>query len=556
MQQGDEWHHWITDIEGRLLVQDSEGFYRIASDQQFSEWQSNKAKAVTRSAEIESHVKKFPNAGTPKGLLILVEFPDKQFADSINQIEYYRDFMMKERFNDLNSYGSVHDYFYENSMGTFDPQFDIYGPVMMSQSISYYGKNNSFGNDQRAYETVTEACQLLETEIDFAQYDNDDDGFIDLVSVIYVGEGENNGSSGTDLIWPHSSIVPTSKTVVVDGKTVSRYMCTNELYQGLKDGIGTFCHEFLHALGLPDTYNTQSGNYINGSFDIMETGLYLGSSLGSNRKEGRCPSALTAYERFELGWLMPDSLVGNKQDPVITSHKDTIQTGSHLYTIVTVYDTTYVISPDTLPCLTTTNKALLLPVKSNTKDVRDGEYYIFENRQQTGWDSYLPGHGLLAWHIDYDKTIWNNNIVNNSIDHPCVELIKADNKLPSAGTAASDPFPGTKNNTEFSAASSPALLGWDIKGSGSGKSQPINNAALTDIKEEYVEERSTTEMTIMFSFTDDGPKHYLGIEEIQEEYSQESAFPNFYQTKRVWQDGKLLIITPTGIYDQYGLQIK
>lgn len=515
------------------------------------------ATAQTRSVQKaagENHLSGFPTKGTVSGLVILVEFPNRTFSGDIDQKQYFEDFLMKPGFDDLGSYGSVHDYFIDNSMGQFDPQFDVFGPIVMPEPSTYYGKNDNAGNDKNPQEMIVTACQMIDDLVDFSKYDNDDDGYIDVVHVIFAGEGENNTQVADD-IWPHSWSI--DKRTQLDGKILGDYVCTCELYGEKKDGIGVFCHEFCHALGLPDTYNTsKTNNYINGAYDLMDEGPYLGSQSGNSHKEGRCPAALTAYERYELGWLKPDLLIGNKYINDLIPGKDTIQMDEHLSVIVEKFDTVPRFTPDTLPCLITENRALILPVRSDSDDPRDGEYYLFENRQQTGWDTFLPGHGLLVWHIDYDRTLWVNNKVNQSDTHLCIDLVEADERA-SAGSANYDPFPGPlKSKTKFTATTKPALLGWDMRATGSGKSQPLNNMALTNIHETIVSYISRTEPVVVFSATDDGPDHYflVGIEDVWQDGTKEDEKSS--RPQRIWRDGQLLIVTPAGTFDLQGHRIE
>jgi len=504
-----------------------------------------------------------PTKGKVNGVVILVEFADKSFTDRENANQYYQDFFNKSGFNDLNSNGSVRDYFLDNSMGVFDPQFDVFGPVTLNQNESYYGGNlgiDKTGNDRRPYEMIIDACQLLDEEIDFSKYDFDGDDYIDGVYVIYAGEGENADPTQTDLIWPHrySVVSASSQRIKLDGKTLSDYVCTCELYKGIKDGIGTFCHEFCNMFGLQDSYYTPESSAINGDYDIMDSGTYLGSSEGSTLKEGRCPCALNAYQRYELGWLNPEPLIPNKYNGDIRPRKDTVKIDDHLSQIITVYDTIPIFCMDTLPNMTTTNRALLFSVNTTTDDPRDGEYYIFENRQQTSWDSHLPNHGMLVWHIDYVPSLWKSGSINRDKSHPCVQLVKARPLSSWAGAT----FPGSPREVNtFSATTTPAFLGWDQRGTGSGKTQSLSNIALTAIKEGIVKSVSNTFNTITFECTDDGPDHlypggYTDIEQIEQDEwllygNEKSSHP-----RRIWRDGQLLIETPSGLYDLQGHRIE
>lgn len=557
------------------MVKDGDGYYRTATKAQLEEWQSaynageskklsflenriqvrqNKATRASANAKESvrpNHLSDFPTYGEIKSLVILVDFPDRQFQNGADDRNYYTDFMMKEGFDDLNSHGSVRDYFVENSMGLFNPLFDVYGPVRMSQETAHYGKNNALGNDIYPHEMVIEACTQLDGEVDFSQYDNDGDGYVDVIQIIFAGEGENSTNISND-IWPHSfSVVSAQREKIeFDGKIIDNYICTNELYYGLKDGIGTFCHEFSHVLGLQDVYNSTNHGVINGEYDVMDSGLYLGKSDSGPGKEGRFPCALSAYERYELGWITPDTLIANKYNGITYYRKDTVEVNQYLSQVITVPYIVPFFASDTLSCLTTTNKALVFPVKSESDDIRDGEYFILENRQKTGWDTHIPGHGLLIWHIDYVKSLWASNKVNSDMDHPCILLVKADNHL---ATASGDPFPGSREINKYTATTSPAFLGWDKKGSGKGMTASLNNAAITDIKEEWIDHWSTNEMVVTFSFTDDGPDHVTNIENIEEDAMTKeiSSHP-----RRIWRNGQLLIETPAGLYDLQGRRIK
>jgi hypothetical protein len=190
-------------------------------------------------------------------------------------------------------------------------------------------------------------------------------------------------------------------------------MCTSELrvkqprpFQSEICGIGTFAHEFSHSFGLPDLYNTRNQNaYCVGKWDIMDDGLY--------NNEGRTPPLFSSYERFFMGWLIPE---------VLTSSTNTTE----------------------LPNLEENNVAYII---SQTAPNMDGfipspnEFFLLENRQQIGFDTYLPHHGMLIWHINFDQTSWDEHNVNATIPGK-VYLVAADDKQ-SSSTTTGDPFPGT-----------------------------------------------------------------------------------------------------------------
>lgn len=451
---GDEWCHWTADMDGRLMVMEAEGIYRYANEAEQQELelrqqQASARRAASRAARrradergdddpsadgLPSHFN-FPSKGHVRGLVVLVEYPDQQFRHDLygDPLYQYSDMMMLPGYNYSNGRythrGSAHDFFYQNSSGLFDPQFDVYGPLMLKNNYAYYGRNVG-GNDVRPYEMVIEACdQLKERGIDFTPYDNDNDGYIDFVFAIYAGPGEN-GLGGSDAVWPHAwemSSAGEGNKHSYDGLILESYACTCELYRGMLDGVGTFCHEFSHVMGLMDHYNTENGQATKTNspfnYDILDNGCYQAS--------GYCPVNLNAYERYELGWLQPELLEG----PATIRLED----------------------------FGTTGQAYMLPITPDLEDPREGEYYIFENRQKTGWDTYLPGHGMLVWHIDYARDKWYFNKVNTWKDHQCVDLIEADGDKMSNSMFvqdASTPFPGTAGHTEFTDTTVPAFSSW------------------------------------------------------------------------------------------------
>lgn len=493
VQQGDEWCHWVTNLDGQMLMKDAEGNYHVATEAELAEWEAgekahglqlreavnkqrhdvlkagrraqtmNNAPAVDN--DLDNHAAAFPSKGQIHGLIVLVEYTDVTFnGDSASVAQHYQDMIKKDGYNDYYHQGSAHDFFYQNSMGQFDPQFDIYGPLKLKHNRKHYGKN-TWGSDMNAYEMVVEACEQLDSLVDFSIYDNNNDGVIDFVFAFYAGEGEHAGG-GSDTVWPHAWSVSSAayNTYMYDGVKLDSYACSCESLYGQYDGVGTFCHEFTHVLGLPDIYdvNYSSTTFTPGSFDILDQGSYNGATSGS------CPAGVNTYERYELGWLQPEALTPG--------------------------------TIETLTYLGESNRAFILPVKSPTADPRDGEYYLFENRQKTGWDSYIPGHGMLVWHIDYQESKWWSNNVNTTANHQGVDIVEADNKRNSY-SQDSDPFPGTKNVRSLTANTTPALLGWDSHSS-SKMSKPIGGAALEDIKEVTDNELSEWKV-ITFSYNDD-----------------------------------------------------
>lgn len=358
----------------------------------------------------------FPTLGEQKALVILVEYDDVAFE--YGDYDYFHRMLNEEGFSDYGSLGSVRDWFVENSDGKFIPEFDVVGPVKLPKERAFYGKNDNFGNDAHPYEMVIDACNLIDDEVDFTQYDRDCDGKIDNIFLFYARRGEHDSPLEKDLVWPHSwdlSIATPEKEYIYDGVILDHYACTCEHPNGYKrpDGIGTFIHEFSHVLGLPDLYPTIStSSFTPGEWSVMDEGPYNNDRL--------TPPNYSSYEKCALGWIDPQPFISGRME---------------------------------LPDFTESNVAYALPTDKET------EFYFFENRQKQGNDAFLPGHGMLVWHIDYRPSIWSQNAVNNVPTHQYVDLIEADN-IKSDPTRSADSFPGRKNITKFGFDTKPSLASW------------------------------------------------------------------------------------------------
>jgi len=371
----------------------------------------------------------FPSEGVQKALVVLVEYQDIKFTLA-DPLDYFDRLLNEPEFSDYGGTGSARDYFIENSGGKFLPEFDVIGPITLDRERAYYGGNNIMGDDVNAHIMVIEACQQLDATVDFSQYDRDNDGFIDNVFVFYAGRGENAGGP-SESVWPHSYNITkaSSEAYVFDGVQLDYYACTNEWSGSRPDGVGTFVHEFSHVMGLPDLYPTVAGSsaFSPGAWSAMDYGPYNNS--------GCTPPMYSAFERYALGWL----------DPV------QIKTAQNA----------------TLPPIGD-NVAGIIPTSS------PHEFYLIENRQPTSWDSFIPGHGMLVWHVDYVSSVWSNNRVNNNANHQYVDLIEADN-LKTPDSRNGDPFPGTARITSLTDDTTPSMRTW--------ADRPLDTP-LTDIAED------------------------------------------------------------------------
>lgn len=360
----------------------------------------------------------FPSYGDQKAIVILVEYTDVKFNTNyqggVTAHDYFSRMLNETGFSDYGATGCAAEFYRFNSNDAFRPVFDVYGPVTLSHNQAYYGGNDWYGNDQRPEQMVIEACNLLDDEIDFSEYDRDGDGYVDNIFIFYAGRGEASGGSA-NTVWPHAWNLASAgySNEVHDGVIVDRYGCSNEWEGSRPDGVGTFVHEFSHVMGLPDLYATSyTDSFTPGSWSCMDYGPY--------NNDGMTPPNYGAFERYALGWLKPREI-----DRAISG--------------------------------------TLEPVSENVcgiiRSSKDTEFFLVENRQQEGWDAYIPGHGMLIWHVDYNESIWNSNKVNNTPGHQYVDIEEADGTQ-SEYSRNGDSFPGATGKTSFTQSTKPAMKTW------------------------------------------------------------------------------------------------
>lgn len=397
---GDEHNHYYVDAEGN----------RINWIGEVNRPKTTPAMRKRAQNEAKTGLPAYPIAGERPYLIVLVEFTDTRFSFA-DPKEEFEALLKQKDYDRYKGKGSVLDYFRDNSNGAFNPVFDVIGPVQMSRAHGYYGSGS---DDSAAGFMVIEACEAIDQTVDFSRYDLDKDGAVDNVYFFYAGKGEADGGD-VSTIWPHAwTLTEQGRSLTLDNVRIDAYACSPELDgENKPNGIGTFCHEFSHVLGLPDLYaSAYTGALHPDTWSLMASGNY--------NDDGRRPPGLSSYERYELGWLVPQEI-------------------------------SYPCSP-ILPPLNE-NKAYRISTE------RTNEYFLFENRQQTGWDSSLPGHGMLVWHIDYNPNIWDRNVVNNQATHQYVDIVEANNAT-SHNQDAGFTFPGQNNVTKFTADTRPALKSW------------------------------------------------------------------------------------------------
>ncbi len=442
-RHGDEWGHWTTNKAGEVVRMDEDGFYRVVEGMTAD--MATQAASIRRKAMrqmVSASRSKAPIAlGQKHFLLVMVEFSDLSFKiDNPNQA--FSDMLNQPGYSSNGASGSARDYYYDNSHGVFEPIFDVYGPVTLSQKMSYYGGNDSSDNDKNPEQAVKEACQIIDGSVNFADYDLDGDGEVDLVYMVYAGKGEADGGS-EDTIWPHQwELSFAGINLILDGKKISRYACGSELNgSGNLDGLGTICHEFGHAMGLPDFYDTDYDTNGQGrtllDYSLMDSGSY--------NNDGWTPPYLNMEERIMIGWLQEDAILEFPSNGP--------------YTLESVQNNIgYKIPTDT-----------------------EGEYILLECRAQQGWDQYIPAAGLIAYHVDKSSRkisiqnagsisaadLWSDwdstNAINENGSHPCFYVVASASPYSCSygmqyysgygyvyTSAYTDlPFPGGKNVTSY-----------------------------------------------------------------------------------------------------------
>ena len=377
------------------------------------------------------------HSGSPRVLTILAAFQDLEFTVN-NPAQAFDQYLNADRQEDLGNHNqlnvaSVRQYFETCSNGQFSPQFDVVGPVTLPQNMAFYGGKNKNGSDDKFTEFCQDAMdQAKDLVSDWSQYDNDGDGRIELVCVIFAGYGQNQGGADSTL-WAKASV----KNMKLNDKLqITRFNCCSELfyppYPDFINGTGVFIHEFSHCMGLPDLYATSSKAYVNNqgmeSYSIMDYGLY--------NYNGFAPCPYNAWEQEVLGWTEIEDISSMMLD------------GSYR-----VYDILPLIEGGTAFKWMNGNN--------------DREYIVMENVQQHGLNKWAMGHGLLVYHVDYPYSVVNmNDSPNNTPGHPAVAIVPSGGMLISSYLRGGDkpytrdewmeslkasPFPGPQGVTSLTA---------------------------------------------------------------------------------------------------------
>lgn len=368
----------------------------------------------------------YPSVGNVRSCVILMEFPDRPYSMA-DPKAYYERFCNEEGFSDYDALGSVRDYYKKASNGKFVPQFDIYGPVKLSHPAAWY---TTIADDDPIWKEMTdweksaaksskqprfgyalqEAMETLAPEVDFSQYDYDENGEIDNIFFFYSGPGQADSHQATD-IWPHQSDYRAYVEGYAQYSLGNVFKLPRQIYNGVEftcyatscelnsnstipedkrpwvDGIGAFCHEFGHVLGLPDLYDVNyAGCKTPGKYSVMDQGSYNRLSTS--------PPTFSGYEQWLCRWIeYTDAEDGNG----------------------------YTLNPLTADDRNCVRVRLQRP--GGTANYYS-EYFLFESRANDIWDSELPEQGVLIWRINYKPNEWKSNRVNSG-STPYVEVIES-----------------------------------------------------------------------------------------------------------------------------------
>ena len=426
---GDEFFSYWETRNGLIAEEQSDGRFVITNKRSSSSLITRARREALKLYQLEPHCAIGTRSTPPRGVVILVQFQDVKFQDENDQAAF--NVMLNQEGYDYNgATGSAADYFKAQSNGQYQPVFDVIGPVTLSQNLAYYGEqgtvNNQTVNDLYLADFVIEAVRTADALCDYSQYDANKDGYVDMVYLIFAGKGQAAGGS-SETIWPinwslmgalyynrthgttgcyYDSNTGVTYIPQLDGKFINTFACSAEQRSnGDRSGIGTFCHEFSHVLGLADLYDTTNGdnaknNLTPNTWHLMDYGNY-------NNNENTPPN-YSLWDKYFMGWVTPKFLARGEECNV---------------TLSTDYGDGYQILDGT----------------SRVSYSSGSTVYYLENRQQTGWDAYLPGHGMLVWKVRYSSSVWSNNAPNNTANSPRYTLVPADGKETGFGVA-SDAF--------------------------------------------------------------------------------------------------------------------
>lgn len=455
---GDEHLNYYLTGDGELVLRSDDGVFSVASDAQMDSLQAVLTELTNRSAEtLRAGSSKgdltstphlyyggaTPHTGDVRMPVIMVEFTDTVFRhtrEDVDKLLNSTEYQTKDKYK---GYGSAAQFFKDCSNNNFRPQFDVYGPYKLDRTSKYYGEGSATA--EKTLTLISNALSKASGDIDFSQYDSNNDGQADGVCILYAGWNSNHTNNPDDL-WPQSG---NSQLGTHDGKSLTRWLTTGELLGSPAfaevngchlTGIGVFVHEFSHMLGLPDFYPTSISKTAFSKLDNQSMEDWDVMDNGENTQAGLYPIPYSAWEREYMGWSGNMKVLSEPSDVTLVP----LMSGGEGLKII------------------------------NDNDASGNEFYVLEalpSGIESGWYRHVKGSGMLITHINYKENLFKGiNYPNNTVGKPCITIIPADGYLPSSyriktditesygeylsqadynEQLAGDPYPGSSEVTEF-----------------------------------------------------------------------------------------------------------
>ncbi len=483
---GDEFMSWMSDLDGYPVERGPDGLFhyvQTGADGTWSlsphllgiatpaslglkPWPALDPEALKKGRELRARFTRpaankgdartvSPNkpSGNLRALVIPVSFSD--VALSRTQAEF-------QEFFD----GPVRNYYREVSGGKLDLTAAVMKPLRLPRNAIYYAWNSHYPS-RPAWDMFFQSFRYYEDSypdehggqlFDFTQFDQNGDGYADLVIIIHAGKGREQTGNDSDLhshFMPFSNISGYSETVTShDNIQFHGYVTIPEsAMNGDITPLGVAVHESGHYFGLPDLYDTGSKQGVGlGEFCLMSGGMWLGETPGAK------PAHPSAWCKIALGWKTSQTLTASGAQKLE-------------------------------PIQSTGGKILRIDTSDDARDA--SQYFLLENRTKTGFDALLPGSGLFIYHVDEGQFPAPDSsdrfCFNKDSDRYGIDLEQADGKRELNTTSrrgdANDPFP-TETNADFTPRTTPNSLAYGAS---------VGNVALTDIR------RSGSDITFNFA---------------------------------------------------------
>jgi len=283
--------------------------------------------------------------------------------------------------------GSAQEYISQMSGGASRLEVTVTEDVWVSKfDESYWGADSQderdVGNNGLGVDNLVEASATdLLAGMDLSKWDIDGDGIIDRLLILHSGNAQESGGP-TDSIWSHFSNL-------VNPIQIGKWEIHHYTISSIESGLGTLVHEMLHQMGAYDLYDVHSDlpsiSWSGlGDWDIMASGNWNGNSMTP-----AMPGAATLMTIGGYGILQID-----------TSSSQNIE----IYPMSSTNNSTRVILIETAP----------------------EEAVLVSYRGDLGFDSGLPGSGIIVEYLDKNNGNVNENTVNKDPNNPWVMIIEAD----------------------------------------------------------------------------------------------------------------------------------